>query len=156
MRASPPHLLAVEGCVKDHLLPVALPDEVHTVAGYCHPGEFRSLCSSLQEVDRSCDALPMRGKPHSQRGVVSVHVDRADPLTVENRGGGGLHGMQRGSSTCRFWRLNKKRSGTPTPTRTGAHGLGNRCSIHLSYRGIGPDCTWFSAVRRQITNWEVI
>ena len=27
-------------------------------------------------------------------------------------------------------------SGTPARTRTGAHGLGNRCSIHLSYRGV--------------------
>ena len=27
------------------------------------------------------------------------------------------------------------RPGTPARTRTGAHGLGNRCSIRLSYRG---------------------
>ena len=28
------------------------------------------------------------------------------------------------------------RPGTPARTRTGAHGLGNRCSIRLSYRGL--------------------
>ena len=27
------------------------------------------------------------------------------------------------------------KSGTPAGTRTRARGLGNRCSIHLSYRG---------------------
>ena len=44
-----------------------------------------------------------------------------------------------------------KASGTPARTRTGAHGLGNRCSILLSYRGMGyctHECSRLSGIGR--------